>query len=230
MIRAGFAAALALLLAAAALGTPAGPGSGSGTASEGTGTPPGSDWLVGGNRPQDYRIELEPTGGRLETAAALIRSAVGKPRGFVSLMRHVPAAPYRGTHVRLRAWLKSENVAGRAGLWMRVDEHGDPVKVLAFDNMGNRPVRGTTGWRRYEVVLAVPAGADEVYYGALLDGSGRLWVDEVTLEAVGADVPVTEESRLPWRAPRNLDFDHPPVSNRPLAPNGPPASEGGPPP
>jgi len=225
VIRAGVAAALALVLAAAALGTPAG----SGAVAKGKGTPPGSDWLVGGDRPQDYRVELEPSGGRLATAAALIRSGVTEPRGFVSLMRHVSAAPYRNGHVRLRAWLKTEGVAGRAGLWMRVDQHDDPVKVLAFDNMGNRPVRGTTGWRRYEVVLDVPPGADEVYYGALLEGAGRLWVDEVTLEPAGKDVPVTAKSRMPWQPPSNLDFDHPPGAKRPRTSKPPPAAEGEPP-
>ena len=202
MRRVGVALALALLLGPAAAGAPSRPGS--------PGTPPGSDWLVGGSRPQDYRVELEPTGGRLGTAAALIRGGVAEPRGFVTLMRHVEAAPYRGGHLRLRAWLKTEDLAGWAGLWMRVDELDDPVKILAFDNMGDRRIRGTNGWRRYEVVLDVPEAADQVYYGALLEGTGRIWVDEVTLEAVGTDVPVTGTSRLRRDAPVNLDFDHPP--------------------
>lgn len=229
MTRAGLAAALVLVCVAVALGAPAEPRAASPGAGA-SGTPPGSDWLLGGKQTGDYRIELEPTGGRAGTPAALLRSAVAEPGGFVTLMRHVPAAPYRGGHVRLRALLKTEGVVRRAGLWMRVDRRGDPLEVLAFDNMGDRPVRGTTAWRRYEVVLDVPAGADEVYYGALLEGAGRLWVDEVTLEPVGVDVPVTEESRQPGREPSNLDFDHPPPSRRPPAVETPPSSKGAPPP
>jgi len=200
--RLGVALALALLVVPSVSGAPPRPAQ--------AGTPPGSDWLVGGSRPQDYRVELEPKGGRLGTAAALIQGAVAEPRGFVSLMRHVDAAPYRGGRLRLRAWLKSEDLAGWAGLWMRVDDLDGSLKVLAFDNMGDRRIEGTTGWRSYDVVLEVPEAADQVYYGALVEGRGRLWVDEVTLEPVGDDVPVTGTSGLRRDAPVNLDFDHPP--------------------
>ena len=40
-----------------------------------------------------------------------------------------------------------------AALWMRVDGGG---KVIKFDNMEDRPVKGTTEWKRCSVVLTHP--------------------------------------------------------------------------
>jgi hypothetical protein len=79
---------------------------------------------------------------------------------------------------------------------------------LAFDNMQSRPIRGTSGWRRHEVVLDVPHDAERIYYGVLLDGQGRIEVDDFDLQPVGWEVPVTDQFAA-RAAPTNLDFDHP---------------------
>lgn len=73
---------------------------------------------------------------------------------------------------------------------MRLD--GDR-RLLGFDNMLNRPVTGTTDWKRYEVVLDVPAETINIFIGTLIDGTGQLWVDDVKLEIVGKEVDVTNQ-------------------------------------
>ncbi|MGD2115155.1 MAG: hypothetical protein PVG07_08880 [Acidobacteriota bacterium] len=173
---------------------------------------PGSGWLLGGDRPGDYAVELEPSGGRLGTAAALLRSAVPHPEGFVSVMRWIEAEPHRESRLRLTAWLQAEDVTGWSGLWMRVDDLDAEGRtgVLAFDNMRGRPVRGTTGWRKVRVVLDVPEEADRIYYGFLLSGEGAVRADQFELEEVEPDeVRSTARLRLSTK-PHNLDFDHPP--------------------
>ena len=60
------------------------------------------------------------------------------------MMQEFAAINYRGKKVALSAYVKSEDVTGWSGLWMRVDGQDD--KVLAFDNMQNRRITGTTGW------------------------------------------------------------------------------------
>lgn len=200
-------AVLAVLALVLALAPAVGLGAGASGRAEG-----GSDWLLGGNRPEDYAVELEPDGGRLGTAAALLRSTATRPRGFVSVMRWIDAAPHRGERVRFTAWLQSEEVAGWAGLWMRTDDLDAPRQTLAFDNMRRRPVRGTTDWTRHRVVLDVAEGADRIYYGVLLAGVGRVRADQLEIEAVDPEqVPTTGGPRLP-PGPKNLDFDHPPAA------------------
>ncbi|KAB2352595.1 hypothetical protein [Actinomadura rudentiformis] len=53
--------------------------------------------------------------------------------------------------------------------------------MLAFDNMGDRPVRGTADWQRYEVVLDVPRAAVNVAYGVLLVGAGVVSIAGIRL-------------------------------------------------
>lgn len=50
--------------------------------------------------------------------------------------------------------------AEHAALWMRVD---GPAKIsLSFDNMGDRPITGTTDWQRYKLVLDVDEESTEI--------------------------------------------------------------------
>jgi hypothetical protein len=41
------------------------------------------------------------------------------------------------------------------------------------------------------VVLDVPDAATGIAFGALLSGDGTLWVDDLTFEVVGKDIPTT---------------------------------------
>ena len=154
-------------------------------------------WGLAGSRPGDYQTGLEDRGpGKV----AFIRSKAPTAEGFGTLMQAVGATPYRGKRLRLSALLKTDD-ARRAQMWMRVDG-ATRSQVLAFDNMNSRPIVGTTGWKRYEVVLDVPADAVAVAYGFFLAGSGKVSADEFRLETVGTDVPVTDTFR-----PRNLSFE-----------------------
>ena len=52
---------------------------------------------------------------------------------------------------------------------MRVDKGSQTVE---FDNMQDLPLKGTAGWKKFEVVLDVPQDATGVFFGVLLDGAG----------------------------------------------------------
>ena len=71
---------------------------------------------------------------------------------------------------------------------MRVDGGGG---TMAFDNMMNRAVRGTTDWTQTSIVLDVPAEAEGIMFGLILSGSGEAWIDDASLEVVGTDVATT---------------------------------------
>ncbi len=117
----------------------------------------------------------------------------GKPiDGFGTITGGMDPGSFLGKRVRMSGWIKTENVTGWAGLWMRVDGQNEG-EVLAFDNMyaNNRSITGTTDWKKYDVVLDVPKEASNINFGALLTGNGKIWFDEVTFEVVGNDVPST---------------------------------------
>ena len=72
--------------------------------------------------------------------------------------------------------------------------------------MDDHPVTGTTDWTRYDVVLDVPQNSTGICYGFFLQGGkGEAWADNLRLEPVGPDVPVSR--MLPPSTPVNLGFD-----------------------
>jgi len=145
-------------------------------------------WEVAGALPQTGGEGYEAVADRevfhSGKASGRIHLINEKTHTFGTLTQAIAADAFRGKRVRLSGWLRTRD-SDFAGLWLRVDPQ------LAFDNMSDRGVKGTTDWSRFEVVLNVPQEATKLAFGALLAGGGTLWVDDLSLEAVGPDVPVT---------------------------------------
>jgi RNA polymerase sigma factor (sigma-70 family) len=161
-------------------------------------------WTMTGAAPHDYELVLADElheGGRV----AVLRSKVKSPRDFGAICQVISAEDYRSRRIRFSARMRAVNVGGWAGLWMRVD--GRHVQEpLAFDNMEERSLRGTTDWQPHVIVLDVAPEAEAIYLGALLSGSGELCLSGLAFEEVGSDVPVTGQKTDHPRHPRNLDF------------------------
>jgi len=150
---------------------------------------PNSTWHLTGSAPESY--EAGWLGGA--NAAFYLRTRTPPlGGGFGTWMKYGEAGPYIGKRVRLRANIEAKDVSGWAGIWMRVD--GKNGKVLEFDNMQDRPVRGTTPAHPYEVVLDIPSDAAGFGYGILLAGSGDLKVTDIVFETVGTEVATTSSS------------------------------------
>lgn len=136
-----------------------------------------------------YRAGLDRSVSHAGTASGHLAAVTDAPEGFGTMAQLVKADAYRGKRVRYSAFVKTRAVAGSAGLWMRIDDGGGGM--LALDNMMNRPVRATTEWTPLSIVLDVPADAEGLAFGLLLMGAGDVWIDDVSMEVVGTDVPVT---------------------------------------
>lgn len=161
-------------------------------------------WLLAGTKPSEYEVGVDVDQMYQGHATAFLKSKTLNADGLGTLMQSIKAEQYLGRKVRLSGLVKSEEVLGWAGLWMRVDKEKSPV---AFDNMENRAIKGTTGWQRYDVVLDVPKDATAISFGILLAGSGVVWLNGTKFDVVDADVPVTNtgEKVLPEK-PINLEF------------------------
>jgi len=94
---------------------------------------------------------------------------------FGSLMQRCPARNLAGRAIRIEADIRTEQVEQWAGLWLRAD--GEVVPDLVFDNMGRRPIRGTTPWQRYALDVQLPAETAWLNYGIVLSGRGTMWAD-----------------------------------------------------
>lgn len=149
-------------------------------------------WGARGSNPENYDMRTDLTVHHGGKASGHIKSkASATAEGFGTMMQGIKADDYRGKRIRLSGYVKGDNVENLAGLWMRVD--GERGEQLSFDNMGNRPVKGTTDWKKYEVVLDVPASSRNIAFGILLSGKGQVWVDDLQFEVVGQSVPSTNQ-------------------------------------
>lgn len=149
------------------------------------------DWFLAGSRPTSYIAG--PVGNRGSDFFLRSKSAESID-GFGTWMTTVDASKYTGKRVRVHALISTNEVKGWAGLWLRVDGGGnvdDGSKMLSFDNMSNRPLRGTAEKKTCDVVLNVPNNATKIAYGVLLTDSGEVRTSPITLEIVSNSVPLT---------------------------------------
>jgi hypothetical protein len=167
-------------------------------------------WYMAGNKPSLYESGVDAQAVLNGLPSAYMKSIQAVPEGFGTLMQNFDASQYVGQRVRFSALVKSDSVERWAGLWMRIDgDSKDPArKTLAFDNMMDRPIKGTTGWQNYDVVLDVPQGATGIFFGILMDGPGEVWLNSVSFVTVGTGVPTTgAQFGPPSAGPTNLNFD-----------------------
>src|SRR5581483_1220046 len=163
--------------------------------------PPG--WFLAGSAPRSYETGVDQTVTYAGMPSAVLKSVSPvPPQGFGTMMQTIQAGDYRGKRIRFSAEVKSDSVADWAGLWMRVDEG---KQVTAFDNMQHRPIKGSTNWNPYTVVLDVSKGATAISFGILLAGPGSVWLSDVKFEVVDDQTPVT--GPVTPAAPANLDFE-----------------------
>jgi C-terminal processing protease CtpA/Prc len=121
--------------------------------------------------------------------------------GFSVITRSIPV-DFAGGNIELRGYLRTKDVAGYAGLWMREDGDG---QMLHLENMASQHVDGTREWTEYTITLPIDENAHQLFFGVLLAGTGTLWVDDLRLQVDGK--PIAEAA--PMERPLTvLDTDH----------------------
>jgi C-terminal processing protease CtpA/Prc len=137
-------------------------------------------------------------GGR---RSARLERHPGSPNNFSTITKSVPM-DFSGSTIELRGFLRTEDVTGFVGLWMREDGESP---ALAFDNMEARQLKGTTDWKEYSISLPLDPDGRHLVFGVIVEGTGKAWADDLQLLVDGKPV---------WDAPRfdrpktALDLDH----------------------
>ena len=111
-------------------------------------------WFKAGSDPDKYEMGVEKNAGQNGENAASIKSVNKTIKGFGTLMQSCSPEKYAGKRVRMSGFMKSKDVVNSAGFWFRVDLKNSSESG-AFDNMDNRSVKGTTDWKKYEIVLDI---------------------------------------------------------------------------
>lgn len=132
--------------------------------------------------------------------SARIERQADSPGEFSSLHKAIPI-DFSGGTVELRGFLRTEDVSGFAGLWMREDGEG---RGLAFDNMQNRGLKGSTEWTEYSIKLPINPEATQLFFGVLCSGTGKVWVDDLQVLVDGQPISQAPHVEKPKTA---LDLD-----------------------
>lgn len=124
--------------------------------------------------------------------------------GFTGLTSSIPLN-FSGETIELHGWLRTDGVNGRAGLWLREDADSGSI---AFDNMEGTPLAGTTAWTEYTIKLPIKTEGRTLFFGALLIGTGKAWVDDMQILVDGKpvqSVPKVERPKTPLETDHEFD-------------------------
>jgi hypothetical protein len=152
---------------------------------------PAGHWFLTGGKPKSYEIGEDGDVTVSGKGARYIRYVEGDANEFGTLMQQISAKNYQGRRVRFQAMIRTRDVSNWAGLWMRVDSPN--AGSAAFYNSQDKPIAGSTEWQLRSVTLDVPEDATALNFGVIDAGKGQVWIDQLTLEAVGRDVPVDRQ-------------------------------------
>lgn len=165
-------------------------------------------WTLSGSHPFNYKMGIDRENVHKGRASAFLKSVTVQSHGeFATMMQQFKAEKYLGKRIKLSGFIKSKDVDGFCGFWMRVDDSlGD---VLQFDNMSDRPIVGNNEWNHYHIVLDVPENSAVIAFGVLLSGNGQVWIDELKFEEVDKQTPTTniDFSADLLDEPVNLSFE-----------------------
>jgi hypothetical protein len=118
--------------------------------------------------------------GILESTAAAL-----KQNHYARLVQSIEAAKYHGKRLRLAAFLKTQDVKESARLSVIAPYLYEDLDAASYQEP---PLQGSTEWKRYAIEFTVPAAnvVKEIQIRVNLIGPGKVWVDDVSLEIVGA--------------------------------------------
>lgn len=164
-------------------------------------------WLQAGSNTTDYEMGVDDRVSFDGSKSAYIKSTKANAEGFATMMQTANVEDYLGKRIKLSFNIKTEGVADWAGGWLRIDAK-DSKKPLAFDNMYDRAITGTTDWKEYNIVLDVPGTAVQMAYGVLSMGGGHVWFDNLNFTEVDESTPVTAgKPTQKKKTPKNLSFE-----------------------
>ncbi len=163
-------------------------------------------WKLHGSRAEKYECGVDRDTVRDGKPSAYLRSLSSTIPGDAIVLQYLAPDKFIDQRIQVSGWVKTKDVTDMAGLWVRL---GSPTNdMVGFDNMENRPVKGTTEWTKYSVVLDIPPDTREIAFGFSLHGPGTLWVNDLTFTTVAKTVPTTnllKKKHYPDE-PVNIDF------------------------
>jgi hypothetical protein len=156
---------------------------------------------------EDFVLKTDTVEKHSGSVSVRIEPEGTKAEGSFGCVAYSIPAIYSGNQIELRAYMKLQNVEdGQIGLMLRIDgENGG----LQFENLQEEDIHGTSDWTLYSVKLPLPEEAKIIYIGAILNGTGKLWVDDFQLLIDGEDLSKAKLKKTEeFKAQKDTDFDN----------------------
>jgi beta-lactamase regulating signal transducer with metallopeptidase domain len=134
----------------------------------------------------DYRVGVDPHGAP-DSPSAFLTASNNRPTGDSVLVQACRADAFRGKRIRYSVLIRTEGVQKSAGFYLHLDA---PDRVRTWNQL-DRPILGTTAWKRYEYVADVAENNQGFIFGIGLEGKGKIWVRDVRFEVVDQSVPLS---------------------------------------
>jgi hypothetical protein len=163
---------------------------------------PVTGWIFSQSAAGNYEEGAEDAG-----AVRTVRPVLPRPDGYAALTRTYPAGDFRSRRIRLAGRLKTEDAQGIEIVVSAVSGEAADIARLALSDGRSA---GTADWRRYEMVVDIPDGAQRLVVGVQTSGKGTVWIRDFSLEVVDSAVPVTARAsrwNMPQSRPENTSFD-----------------------
>ncbi|MDR0869366.1 MAG: carbohydrate binding domain-containing protein [Planctomycetaceae bacterium] len=145
---------------------------------------------------QNFWIEEKPKDGKkcFKTVIAEGRT----PEWFAVRQTNIPVVP-NGKY-RVSAWVRGENVKGRAGWFLHCGNETNSQTV----NRTQGNFEGTFDWKEIVIEFTAPADADRATVGTVLYGSGTAWFDNVQLEQLAP--AVSPQEKIEFGTPQTIPY------------------------
>jgi hypothetical protein len=101
-------------------------------------------------------------------------------------MQQADISSYVGKKLKYSAVIKTDKIKNWAGLWVRLDDND--MRCLWFDNMQDRPIKGTADWKEFSITFKVPRQSSTLNFGVLLVGSGSVWINKVSVVELSKNI------------------------------------------
>ncbi len=114
-------------------------------------------------------------------------------------------AIFQGKQVEISGFIKTDNIRkGFAGFFIHVEGEGG---TLAHKTI-KKELRGSRDWTAYSITLALPEKANRINFGAFLNGSGTIWIDdfELSIDGKALEDAITKDIKL-CKADEDVEFE-----------------------
>ncbi len=148
-------------------------------------------WLADGTYPGGYEIGLDDKDAHGGKASAYIKSKRGLATGSdtASLEQWFDPSQFRNKRIRVTGYFRSDNVVDNIVMWLVAKSAN--VRAANVAKVVEDKTRGERGWQEFSLVVDVPRDCLLIDVTLSLEGQGNVWFDDLKIEIVDRNVPLT---------------------------------------